>query len=328
MQTHVCSKIKGADFLFYHHKTKLAAQRKTEKMKAAFDVVVVIPVGPNSSVSFIEDTVASYHHYTLSSYQIIFADDSQQGIGKELKTIFPTADVVTTSKAMGGWAGLYITLSLAFRYALEQYHFKTLLKLDTDALIIGKAPEQEVIALFANQPNAGIAGQYPTDYWGNPWNLNWPKQRIINGTRTWKFFRRPIANWQLIKLHNKAMNNGYKTGESVFGGAYFMSEQLLGCLYRNGLLPNPAFHSLNIGEDHLFSLLAKAFGFTLQSLSGNGQPFGCAWKGLPVSLEQLINDKKKIIHSVKYWNDKSESDIRSFFKEKRGKVVKAIPSIL
>ncbi|MDQ2752314.1 MAG: hypothetical protein M3R72_04750 [Bacteroidota bacterium] len=287
-------------------------------MKAEFDVVVVVPVGPDSSVSFIEDTMAGYHHYTQSSYQIVFADDSQQGIGKELKTKFPTADVITTTKAMGGWAGLYITLSLAFRHAVEQYHCKAVLKLDTDALIIGKAPEKEAIALFSAQANAGIAGQYPTDYWGKPWNLNWPKQRIINGTQTWKFFRRPIANWQLIKLYKKALGNGYATGESVFGGAYFMSEAFLICLYQNGLLPNAAFRSLNLGEDHLFSLLAKAFGFTLENLSGKNKPFGCAWKGLPVSPEELIADNKKIIHSVRYWNDKNESDIRTFFKERRG----------
>lgn len=291
-------------------------------MKASFDVVVVIPVGPNSSVSFIEDTVCSYHHYTGSSYKVIFADDSQQGIGKKLKTIFPNADVIITRKAMGGWAGLYITLSLAFRHAVENYHFKALLKLDTDALIIGDAPEKEAMDLFLSKKNAGIGGQYPTDYWGKPWNLNWPKQRIINGTQTWKFFRRPIANWQLIKLYKKALSNGYKTGESVFGGAYFMSEAFLIYLYNNGLLPNHTFRSLNLGEDHLFSLLAKAFGFTLESLSGANEPFGCAWKGLPASPEQLIRDNKKIIHSVRYWNDKNESDIRAFFKQQREEVSK------
>lgn len=297
-------------------------------MKTRFDVVVVVPVGPDSSVPFIEDTIASYHHYTQSSYQVVFADDSQQGIGKELKAKFPTADVITTGKAMGGWAGLYITLSLAFRHAVEHYHFKAVLKLDTDALIIGEAPEKEAIALFEKEANAGIAGQYPTDYWGKPWNLNWPKQRIINGTQTWKFFRRPIANWQLIKLYKKALHNGYITGESVFGGAYFMSEVFLICLYNNGLLPNLTFRSLNLGEDHLFSLLAKAFGFALKSLSGKNQPFGCAWKSLPVSPEQLIADNKKIIHSVRYWNEKKESDIREFFNEKRKSFIKEANLVL
>ena len=317
MPTFIGRKKCGRFWFCAYFEHRLSALFKSLTMKARFDVVIVVPVGPDSSVSFIEDTIASYDHYSSSSYQVIFADDSQQGIGIELKTKFPKADVITTGKAMGGWAGLYITLSLAFRYAVEHYHFKAILKLDTDALIIGEAPEKEAIALFEYQHNAGIAGQYHTDYWGKPWNLNWPKQRIINGTQTWKFFRRPIANWQLRKLYKKALQHGYTTGESVFGGAYFMSEALLICLYQNGLLPNHTFRSLNLGEDHLFSLLARAFGFTLKSLSGENQPFGCAWKGLPVSPEQLIADNKKIIHSVRYWNDKKENDIRTFFKERR-----------
>ena len=296
-------------------------------MKPSVDVVIVVPVGPNSSVAFIEDTILSYHYYTRSSYQIVFADDSQQGIGKELKIVFPDADVVVTKKAMGGWAGLYITLSLAFRHAAEHYTFKAILKLDTDALIIGEAPEKEAVRLFTNKETAGLAGQYPTDYHGKPWNLNWPKQRIINSTRTWKFFRRPVANWQLIKLHKQALKNGYKTGESVFGGAYFMSENLVRCLYEKGFLPNSTFQLLNLGEDHLFSLLAKAHGFTLESLSGNNEPFGCAWKGLPVSPEQLISDNKKIIHSTRYWEDKKESDIRKFFKERRRFIINKDSSV-
>ncbi len=138
-------------FVFTLIINQLPAKPKAEKMKTAFDVVAVIPVSPHSSVSFIEDTVTSYHHYTQSSFQIVFADDSQQGIGNELKTIFPNADVITTPKAMGGWAGLYITLSLAFRYAVEQYRFKALLKPVTDALTIGEAPEWEAIEPFTKQ---------------------------------------------------------------------------------------------------------------------------------------------------------------------------------
>ncbi len=286
-------------------------------MKPWFDVIVVIPVGPNSSIPFIEDTVESYRQYTASTFKVIFADDSQQGLGRQLAGIFPDADVMATPRAMGGWAGLYITLSLAFRQAVEKYRFTAVLKLDTDALIIGKAPEKEAIELFTRQPDSGIAGQYPNDYWGQPWNLNWPRQRILNATRSWKFIRRPMAHWQLMRLYKQALANSYRTGESVFGGAYFMSAAYLLSLYQNGLLPNYTFQSLNLGEDHLFSLLAKAKGFTLQSLSGEGQPFGCAWKGLPVSPQQLLDDGKKIIHSVRYWNKEGEKDIRLFFKNKR-----------
>ncbi len=288
-------------------------------MKSFYDVVVVVPIGPDTSSKFIVDTIESYIFYTAKSFKIILLDDSHQDIGKNLKIYFPNADLFTTTEALGGWAGLYITLSNVFSYAIDNYHFTTLLKLDTDALIIGPEPEKEALALFKSDPLAGIAGQYPNDYFGEPWNLLWPRRRILNGTRTWKFIRRPIANIYLIKLYNKALKSGYRTGESVFGGAYFVSETLLYKLKENGFLPYKPLKWLNLGEDHLFSLLTKVVGFNLVSLSAKEQGFGCAWKGLPVSPEQLLADKKTITHSVRYWEDKKEEEIRSFFKEARNK---------
>lgn len=286
-------------------------------MKAYFDIIIVIPIGPNSSASFINDTVESYVYYTKSSFAIILADDSHQGVGNEVKKKYPDAVVLLSDKPMGGWAGLYINLAHSFAYALQHYDFKALLKLDTDALIIGPEPEKEPIAMFSKNEKAGIAGQYPNDYHGNPWDIGWPRRRILNGTSTWKFIRRPTSNLALIPLHRLAKANGYRTGESVFGGAYFMSEKYLKAMLKLGHLPNYKLRNLNLGEDHLFSMLTKAIGFSLVSLSGDGQPFGLAWKGLPVSPEQLIKDGKKITHSVRYWQDMDESSIREWFKKRR-----------
>jgi len=286
-------------------------------MKPAFDAVIVIPVGPNSSVEFIADTIRSYIHNTRSSYKIIIADDSHQGIGNEVKKIFPDTEILLTLKPMGGWAGLYINLCHAFRHAVRHYHFGVLLKLDTDALVIGPEPEKDALKYFSKHPQTGIIGQYPNDYFGNPWDIGWPRRRITNGIKTWKFIRRPIANLALIKLHRTAVKNGYKTGESVFGGAYFMSEAFLTAMLAAGQLPNYTLRTLNLGEDHLFGLLAHVIGYKLGSFSGKGQPFGCAWKGLPVSPEQLVNDEKKIIHSTRHWKDMNEQDIRTWFKNKR-----------
>lgn len=286
-------------------------------MKPTFDIILVMPIGPSSSCEFISDSISSFIYYTRSGYKIILADDSHQGIGAEVAATIPGCDVIVSKNRLGGWAGLYINLSLAFSHAVQHYRFKALLKLDTDALVIGPAPEKEALELITANPKMGIAGQYPNDYFGNPWDIEWPRRRILNGTRTWKFLRRPFANWTLIKLYSMALKNGYRTGESVFGGAYFMSESFLIQLHASRLLPLKKFRSLNLGEDHLFSLLAKATGFELGSLSAKGMPFGCAWKGLPVSPEELAGDNKKIIHSVRYWNNMTEKDIRAYFSAKR-----------
>lgn len=218
---------------------------------------------------------------------------------------------------MGGWAGLYISLSRAYGFAVNNFNFKAIIKLDTDALVINPNPEAEALDLFENDKLVGIAGQYPNEYNGQPWDIAWPRQRIINATKTWKFFARPFAHFALKKQHAMALRNGYTTGESVFGGAYYLSFDYVKTLHEKGLLPNNVFGTLNLGEDHLFALLAKAQGFSFSSLSKPGQPFACAWRGLPASPEQLFNEGKKIIHSVKSFNTMNEQEIRFYFQEKR-----------
>ena len=196
-------------------------------MSTNFDMVVVIPVGPNEHSPFIVDTIRSLMHYSRYSYKIILSDDSQKNIGDEIQVIYPDIDVLKTGKNMGSMCGLYISLANAYNYALQKFDFRLLLKIDTDALIIGNEFEKEAFRLFDENPMMGIAGQYPLDYYNNPWDIKFPKDRILNGTTSWKFIKRPIGNYFLRKLYRKAIKNGYNAGESVFGGAYFMNRALL-----------------------------------------------------------------------------------------------------
>ena len=130
------------------------------KNKTEIDLVIVIPIGPGTELRFVTDTIDSLYYYAAHQFQIIIADDSGQQLGDQVKKLFPAADLIKTAKNNGRYGGLYITLSIAYRYAIEHYHFKALFKVDTDALIIGNAPEKEAVALFASQPHIGMAGQY------------------------------------------------------------------------------------------------------------------------------------------------------------------------
>jgi hypothetical protein len=290
-------------------------------VKKHFDVIVVIPVGPGTVLSFVADTIHSFIFYTRSTYKIIIADDSHQGIGEHIKNLFPATDIVITPKPMGGWAGLYINLANTFSYAVNNYHFKVLLKLDTDALVINPSPEKEALEIFTANPDMGLAGQYPNEYDGSPWDIGWPKARILNGATTWKYIRRPIANWYVRKFYLQAKANGYKAGESVFGGAYFFSNACLTKLLEKGLLPHLRLGGANLGEDHLFALLVKAAGFNLGDLSTGNLPFACAWRGLPAAPEKLYKEGKKIIHSTRFWKERNEEELRAFYQMIREKTV-------
>lgn len=286
-------------------------------MKQTFELVVVIPVGPACKPEFIEDTVRSINYYVRSSCMVILADDSQKGTGARLQERLPDLDVFITPHAMGKLCGLYITLSLAFCYALDKYEFRALLRMDTDALLIGKSPEKDAFHLFDCAPSVGIAGQYPYSYNGDIWDRSWPGGQLYRIMHSLYFFTRPRAHAKLIARYLLARKHHYQRGESVFGGACFFNASCLKALRANGLLPSYAFKNLQLEEDHLFSLLAKSIGFELGSLSGPSQPFGCAWLGLPASPQALYEAGKKIIHSTRYWNNLKEEDIRAWFKEKR-----------
>jgi hypothetical protein len=293
-------------------------------MLPPFDIVAVVPVGPGTDPLFVQDTIESFVFYTAASHKVLILDDSQQGIGEAIRKQYPDADVICTQKPSGTLGGLYVSLCHAFRFALEKYDFKLILKLDTDALLIGATPEQDALALVENFPLTAVAGQYPLDYDGNPWDIGFPKERIINGTTTWKGIKRPFANLILRRLHLQALKHGYLTGESVFGGSYYVTRTFVQKLQHSGLLPDYRIRSLNLGEDHLFGLLAKTVGMELGSLSGKGQPFACAWKGLPASPQQLWEEGRKVIHSTRKWQNLNETDVRNYFRSKRKETAAAL----
>jgi glycosyltransferase involved in cell wall biosynthesis len=291
-------------------------------MKEAYELIVVMPVGPNCKIEFVEDTIESIKHYCLCTHKIVLYDDSQKDTGELLKTKYPDIDILRSQKRYGLWGGLYVSLSLAYKYAIDNFNFKVLLRMDTDALITGFNPQDDAINLFTNQPSAGIAGlirrgKYPSDSFGNIIDNSWPRRQILTFAFGWKLIRRPVANYTMRKWAIEAFENGYEIGDNVFGGAYFVSEHFLKSLNNAGLLPDFKLRTVRVEEDHIFSMLAKALDFDFGNLESGNLPFAVAWKGLPASPEEIYKRGKKIIHSTRYWMDIKEPEIRTFFKDKR-----------
>ncbi|HYE55801.1 MAG TPA: glycosyltransferase family A protein [Chitinophagaceae bacterium] len=293
-------------------------------IKRFFDLVVVIPLGPGCREEFICDSIESFLYYTATDHKIVLVDDSQKATGVKIKQRFPQADVLVTSQPMGKLCGLYLSLCSAYRYLLEQYRFRAVLRMDTDALVIGRHPEAAALQLFKEDPQTGMAGQYPLDYHGELWDTSWPRSQLLKIALTRYFFTNTRAHWSLLKLLRLALKNGYRTGESVFGGACFLSEACLQKLYRSGLLPRHELRTVELEEDHLFSILVRSVGFRLGDLSSDHLPMGCAWKGLPASPAELHAKGKKIIHSTRFWKQMNEAEIREWFRNKRETNINAV----
>ena len=79
---------------------------------------------------------------------------------REVKHQFPDVIFVTNPRNYGKGLGLYTSLCDAYCYALDHFDFPALLRLDTDAMIIGHDPELPIIEFFKNNPNVGLAGMH------------------------------------------------------------------------------------------------------------------------------------------------------------------------
>lgn len=291
-------------------------------------LVVVIPIGPFCRFEYICDTIESVIHYVSNSHVIILNDDSGKDTGQAVKNRFPDLIVLKTSKNYGRDAGLYLNLSQAFIYAYKHFDFEVLLRLDTDALVIGYNAEIEAIKFFTDHPDVGLIGSYRFDCNGDARYFTKASDQIKNDisfTGIFKNrkelmahpFKRIYGILFLKKIFRKSRHNGYETGEHCMGGAYFISRTCIEKLYKNGLLFRVEIGWSSLQEDMIFGLFLYSVGMKLGDFATENLPMGLRWRGLPCSPECLLSKQKKIIHSTRFFDRMNESDIRYFFKKQR-----------
>ncbi len=123
-------------------------------------LVVIVPTGPRENTDHLCDTLESVRFYAHPCHKVILVDDSGSGAWESLKRSFPEIIILRNQKSFGLQGGLYFSLSGAYRYAVENFFFEVLLKLDSDALIIGRRAEDEAIRYFRENPDVGLIGSY------------------------------------------------------------------------------------------------------------------------------------------------------------------------
>ncbi len=281
------------------------------------DLVVVMPVGPDGVEDYILDTLDSVNHYTTPNKKIIIVDDSGKGTWQKLRNRHPDLDVIETPRNHGRNGGLYLTLSLGYLHACEHYDFKVLLKLDTDALVIGETPERDAGEFFAEHPEVGIIGLFSHGTQNDPHNHHWSKFQMRNESGLTGLLRDPRLFFDLRLLLYRARSNGFKRGDYIFGGAYFMSPECVRKLAHAGALSKDSLGRSLLEEDHIFGLLVKSVGVDMADFALGNRPMAMEWKCLPDSPEQLVENKKKIIHSTRKWNDLGEAEIRKILRQLR-----------
>ncbi len=279
--------------------------------------VVVVPFGPSEPLESVLDTLDSVRHFLSPDTKLILVDNSRKGNGNIVQRTFPDADVVQGTH-QGMFAHLFLNICQGTAHAYEHYCFKVLLRMDSDALIIGALPDVEAAAYFEGHPNVGQLGVYKTDYHGRPmrwWPINVSMAVQALNPLSWIW---PAWNgFAFRQMLVRAMRRGYELGSHVYGGAFFLSYACVERLHRAGILKDERLDNLRLAEDHITNVSVLSVGLDAADFSLGDRPCAQAWRGLPAAPDELLAKGKKVVHSVRYWRDMKERDVRAFFRRHR-----------
>lgn len=268
--------------------------------------VVVVPAGPTDTAV---DTLESVFRYMDPELVVVIDDTDGRGIEFSNERI-----VLLPAIAHGSQGQLWVNLAMAFRFAVQTTDFEILLRLDTDALVLGPGIEEAAWAKLSESREVGTLGAYRlgSDGGVRDWT---PARRIVQIETGMKGFRNPALRQTLHSLIDHTPE--YFAGEHALGGAVIYRGDAVRAMHESLLLDLPVFANSRLGEDHIFGLLTRVAGYRTADFSGPDDPMAVRWKGLPAHPKELLKTRKLITHSIRSWNEMSEGEIRAFFAEAR-----------
>jgi hypothetical protein len=169
---------------------------------------------------------------------------------------------------------------------------------------------------FAADPKAGLIGPYRIAADGSTRDWSWAARmlRVESGPLGLRYWRLRASQRRLLRL---ARPNGYVYGEHALGGGYIHSLKLADNIHARGWWDIPALAPSRLGEDMIMGLLAVAAGYRIADFGGPEDPVAARWRGLPAHPDELLAKGKLLTHSVRFWNDLQEPQIRRIFREAR-----------
>lgn len=274
---------------------------------------MLIPVGPQSRPEFLADTIESALHFAVLPTRIVLLDNGHNGVAGSVAAAFPGTRV-TESRGPTGKAGLlYLNTARALEYVLDTYDCRVILRLDDDALAIGHGGDVEAIQYFREHPEVAIVGSYRVSCKGEARDFG-PPARRMHYLATVGALTQPAASRTVRSLLRQARRNDYRTGEHCLGAACFLNPGAIGAMRAMGNLVRPELIDAGLEDDHIFGLLAAASGFKSADFASGDLPMALAWRGLPWSPEELQSRGKKYTHSVRFWRDMNEAEVRARFR--------------
>jgi hypothetical protein len=279
-------------------------------------IAVIIPAGPRDDVL---DTLASVVQYTDPSRVILVMDDTGTLGAKSAQIRDLSEDIIVMAPpptVPGVLGGLWVKVAAGYTWLLERFRPGVILRLDADAVMLGRGIEAAAEKAFADCQGVGMLGCCHVGPDGKLRDFS-PVARILRAEEGLRGLTHPRCR-SLVRYYARlARRHGYIAGEHALGAAYLHSYQAASSLHRKGWLNEPQLGPSRLADDHLMSLLTVAAGFRIGDLGGPEDPLALKWRGLPAHPSDLLASGKLITHSVRSWGDMTERQIRSVFAEAR-----------
>ena len=275
---------------------------------------VVIPAGPRDDVA---DTLDSILCFIGRPRIVVIVNDTGSTAIESLTALSPDVRVLPAPRGLpaGTHGGLWIKLASAYRFVLDQGDWSVILRMDADALMTGYGLETTAANMFRTDSRLGILGAYRTGPRGGTrdWSDAAKQLRLEVGVFG---HRKPALRHTLRKLLREALNHGYEPGAHALGTC-LMSPRLLSEWSRLGWFDLRSLANSGLGDDQLSGLLSAAAGFATADLSGPDDQMAVHWRGLPHSPDTLLSRGKTIVHSVRFFEELTEVEIRRRFRDAR-----------
>lgn len=274
-------------------------------------VVCWMPAGPGVR-DMLLDTYASAQASSPDEVALLVTDDwTPDSFAAAITSVVPDAVVVRTRVPSGGPPRLWPVTALAIQTALTHFDFDYLVKLDSDALVVGPGWAQDIdnAIRVAEQeiPSTpvGIAGAFRQRPDGEL-EVDEPyHRRVLDGEGP---HDERVADWR-----SRAITGGWPDGSIVQGGCLVLSRACCDAIVAEGALKyRPRLRTI-VSEDLLLTVLAYALGFRALSLGGPDGPLAIANKHLPLPLDELLDPGSRwlVTHSTKVGLDgEPEAEIR------------------
>lgn len=283
--------------------------------------VVAIPVGPSAhDEARTIDLLDALRAHEPRARHVVLVDDAPGS-----RTWPRDVSVLANprfGRGIGTLGGTCCATLAALAWAHERHPGAWVLRLDTDALVLGPFAER-VEAAFADHPGAGILGSCHRTCNGDERDVSWWARVVPKHAKTvWLWRRPPLKGRHVTRAVpvvrdtvRAALANGYAPGTHCIAAACAISGDFVTALARTGRLERPERWLRTLfGDDIMLGAMAAALGFELVD---RHDIFGLQHVGLPDSPPRLLERGFSVIHSLKNDPAHDEESVRAFFREQR-----------